>query len=116
MADITLTRTTNGDRDLVTWETLTSANAAGTVYESDGLRMAVATFQAFGTFDGATLVLQGSNDGTNWVTIVDSSTTSPISLTAAGYAEISTAFAYIRPSTSGGGGSQDIDCILVARG
>lgn len=115
MADITLTRIANGDRDLVTWETLTSANAAGTVYESDGLRMAVATFQAFGTFDGATLVLQGSNDGTNFVTLNDTSGTA-ISLTAAGYAEVSTAFAYVRPSTSGGGGSQDIDCILVARG
>lgn len=115
MADITAATNHQGDRDLVTWATLTSSDTAGSAYEPSRTRGSVATVQFTGTFDSATAVLQGSNDGTNWVTIKDMGA-SDVSLTAAGYAEISTAFAYIRPSTSGGGGPQDIDCILVARG
>jgi len=71
--------------------------------------------QATGTFDTATLVLQGSNDGSTWAGLSDEFDTA-ISLTAAGWYEIRTAARFIRPSTSGGGGSQDIDVILVARG
>lgn len=115
MADIAFTASYLGSRDVITWATLTSSNAAGTAYQQEGTRAAIGTVQFTGTFDSATAVLQGSNDGTNYVTLKDS-LGSDVSFTAAGYAEISTAFAYIRPSTSGGGGSQDIDCILVARG
>lgn len=115
MADITLTRAANGDRDLVTWGSLTNSDTAGSAYQPDRTRTAIAAVQFTGTFDSATAVLQGSNDGTNWVTLTDTLGTA-ISFTSAGYAELSTAMAYIRPSTSGGGGSQDIDCILVARG
>ena len=115
MADITPDRTATGDKDTVTWETLTSSNAAGSAYEPGRTRAAIAAVQFTGTFDSATAVLQGSNDGSTWVTLNDTLGTA-ISFTAAGYAEVSTALAYIRPSTSGGSGSQDIDCILVARG
>lgn len=115
MADITSTRAFGGDRDVITWATLTSTNAAGSAYEPERTRGAIAAVHFTGTFDSATAVLQGSNDGTNWLTLNDPNGTA-VSFTAAGYAEVSTALAYIRPSTSGGGGSQDIDCILVARG
>lgn len=115
MADVTLTRAPQGDKDTITWATLTSTDAAGSAYEPDRTRAAIAAVQFTGTFDSATAVLQGSNNGTNWVTLSDT-LGSAISFTAAGYAELSTAVAYIRPSTSGGGGSQDIDCVLVARG
>lgn len=115
MADIDFTAQYLGSRDVITWATLTSTNAAGTEYEPERTRGAIAAVQVTGTPDSATLVLQGSNDGTTWVTLKDTLGTA-ISFTAAGYAEVSTAMAYIRPSTSGGGGSQDLDCILVARG
>lgn len=115
MADITPTANHKGDRDVITWETLTSSDANGASYEPELQRAAVAAVQFTGTFDSATAVLQGSNDGTNWVTLDDLSGVA-ISMTAAGAAEFSTAMLYIRPSTSGGGGSQDIDCIVVARG
>ena len=115
MADITRTRNSSGDRDVATWGTLTSSNAAGSIYEPEGTRAAVASVQFVGTFDSATAVLQGSNDGSTWVTLKDL-IGSDISLTAAGAAEFSASMLYIRPSTSGGGGSQDIDCIVVARG
>lgn len=116
MADITPTEARLFDDNYtVTWETLTSSNTAGASWDPKKTEASIATAQFTGTFDSATAVLQGSNDGTNWVTLKDMGA-SNVSFTSAGYAEISTAFAYIRPSTSGGGGSQDIDCILVARG
>lgn len=115
MADVAFTASYLGSRDEITWETLTSSNAAGSAYEPERTRAAIAAVQFTGTFDSATAVLQGSNDGTNWVTLNDT-LGSAISFTSAGYAELSTALAYIRPSTSGGSGSQDIDCVLVARG
>jgi len=115
MADVTLTKTTEGDFDVVTWETLTNSNTAGTAYEPARMRGLAGTVQVTGTPDSATLVLQGSNDGTNWVTLKDT-LGSDISFTAAGYAEFSTAFRYLRPSTSGGSGSQDLDVIICARG
>ena len=115
MADIEYTYTTRGGIDTVTWETLTSSDAAGASWPQPGTSAAIAAVQFTGTFDSATAILQGSNDGSTWVTLNDTLGTA-ISFTAAGYAEVSTALAYIRPSTSGGSGSQDIDCILVARG
>lgn len=115
MADITQTTSRLGAAVSTTWATLTSANAAGSAYQPERTRASVAAVQFTGTFDSATAVLQGSNDGTNWVTLSDVFGLN-VSFTAAGYAEISTAMAYLRPSTSGGGGSQDIDCILIARG
>lgn len=116
MADISLTRSALGDKDTITWATLTNANTDGTAYQPQRTRGAIAAVQFTGTFDSATAVLQGSNDGTNWITLSDPQDGTAISVTAAGAAEVSTAMAYIRPSTSGGGASQDIDCILVARG
>lgn len=116
MADIIEANVDKNERNVVTWETLTSANSAGRSFQPERLRGALATVQFTGTFDSATAVLQGSNDGINWETIKDAQSSLGISMTAAGYAEVQTGFLYIRPSTSGGGGSQDIDCILCARG
>jgi hypothetical protein len=115
MADIFQTTVQRESVATTTWATLTSANADGVAYKPERNRASVAAVQFTGTFDSATAVLQGSNDGTNWETLSDVFGLN-ISFSAAGYAEVSTAMAYLRPSTSGGGGSQDIDCILVARG
>lgn len=116
MADIIRTVDRAGDKDVVTWESLTDSDAAGTYYKPGRARAAIAAVQFTGTFDSATAVLEGSNDGTSYVTLRNSQDGTAVSFTAAGYAEISTAMQFIRPSTSGGGASQDIDCILVARG
>lgn len=115
MANVDFDLSNAGGTTLVTWETLTSTNAAGTAWEPIARQGLGITFQVAGTPDSATIVLQGSNDGTNWLTVKDT-LGSDVSLTAAGYAEVSTGFRYLRPSTSGGGGSQDIDCLLAARG
>ena len=115
MADVAPTISYVGDRDVVTWTTLVSANANGSPYQPERLRAVRATVQAIGTWDTATLVLQGSNDGTNWYTLNDAQGTA-ISFTADGYAELNTASLYIRPSTSSHGAGTDLDVILVARG
>jgi hypothetical protein len=70
--------------------------------------------QVTGTFGGATITLQGSNDGTNFVTLKDSAGTA-ISVTAAGMAEFSTAALYLKP-TSTGGTADNVTVTLILRG
>jgi hypothetical protein len=59
--------------------------------------------QINGTFGGATVVFQGSNDGTNWFTLSDVSNTA-ISVTANALRELRTSAVYVRPAISGGTG------------
>jgi hypothetical protein len=70
--------------------------------------------QVTGTFGGATITLQGSNDGTNFVTLKDSAGTA-ISVTAAGMAEFSTAALYLKP-TSSGGTADNVTVTVILRG
>lgn len=82
--------------------------------DGGGIAFADKTVQIEGAFDSATVVIQGSNDGTNWFTL-----TNPAG------ADISTGVdtleailenpIYIRPSTSGGLGSAVINVILSGR-
>ena len=73
-----------------------------------------ASVQVVGTFGGATVTLQASNDGTNWVDAKDV-LGDTVTLTTTGYFELSLSAAYIRPAISGGSGN-DIDVIVVLRG
>lgn len=95
----------------VTWETLTEADTAGAYFMVNGPKRGCVTVT--GTFGGATVVLQGSNDGTNWVTLTDLAG-SAISVSAAGIAEFSTACMYVRAS-AGSGTGQDVDIIMALR-
>ena len=95
------------------WETITEADTAASVLTS-GTTPAISSVQAVGTFGSATVVMQGSNDGTNWINL-DDTTGTEIAFTAAGGAEFSSSYLYLRPSISGGTG-QDIDVHLVMRG
>lgn len=97
----------------VFWETLTEADTATAVIPS-ATAPAIASVQVTGTFGGATVVLQGSNDGTNYFTLKDTAG-SDISLTAAGGADFSVGCLQIRPSASGGS-SQDVDITVIFRG
>mgnify|MGYP001798680175 CR=1 FL=1 len=115
MPDIAINIDTKFAREVATWEGITSGDPTGEPYLPSEQRASVATVQFSGTFDGATATLQGSNDGTNWITLRDTAQLD-VSVTEADYAEISTAFLYIRPLTTGGGGSQSINCVLAARG
>lgn len=62
------------------------------------------SLQVEGTFAGATVILEGTNDGTNWFPLDDKQGT-PISLTAAGLEAMGPRPWKVRASTSGGGGS-----------
>jgi hypothetical protein len=70
--------------------------------------------QVTGTFGSATIALQVSNDGTNFVTLKDGSGVA-ITFTAAGMAEFSTAARYIKP-TSSGGTADNVTVTIVLRG
>lgn len=74
-----------------------------------------ASVQAVGTFGGATITMQVSNDGTNWANVSDVSSVPVVMTTATQYYEMSLSSAYIRGVIAGGSGS-DIDVILVLRG
>lgn len=74
----------------------------------------VGSIQISGTFGGATVALEQSNDGTNWFPAVDP-LGAAISATAAEISEMSLAAAYLRPTITGGTGST-VDVIIVFRG
>lgn len=94
------------------WETLTESdtaasqrvNISGTVLSS---------VSVVGTFGGATVLLQGSHDNTNWFTVKDSAG-NDVSFTAAGSAETPSTFVFYRFSASGGT-SQDVDCRMTVK-
>lgn len=67
-----------------------------------------------GTFGGATVGLQASNDGTTFFNIKDLGGT-PISTGAAAMFEFTTAAMYLRPVISGGAGDA-VDVVVVLRG
>lgn len=96
----------------ILWETLTEDDTAAHIMPGS-IAGVVGSVQVIGTFGSATVVLQGSNDGSTWWSLKDTSGTA-ISLTAAGGADFSTAALYVRPSASGGT-SQDIDIHMVLR-
>lgn len=110
MATVTNT-TEHGEAIVHTWTQLTETNA-------DGLPVKIVgsgdrTFQVFGTFGGGTIVLQGSLDGTNWVTLKDPSSTA-ISLTSAGLRAVLEGVTYIRPAVTAGTGVS-LTAILMTR-
>lgn len=74
-----------------------------------------ASVQAVGTFGGATITMQVSNDGTNWASVNDVNSATVTMTAATQYFEMSLSSAYIRGVIAGGSGS-DIDVILVLRG
>lgn len=62
--------------------------------------------QVTGTFGGATVAMQGSNDGSNWVSLNDQAViANPCSFTSAGLKGVLQMPKYIRPVVSGGAGT-----------
>ena len=62
------------------------------------------SIQIAGTMGGATVVIQGSNDGVNWVTLRDPASVA-LSFTATDIKQLLEMALYIRPVSSGGTGS-----------
>lgn len=95
---------------VVTWAALGDAEAGDAVCLAQYSDRSV---QIDGTFGGATVVLEGSNDGVTYFTLTDPQTTA-ISKTAAALEAVSELTLYIRPRTSGGTGSS-VKVTLIAR-
>lgn len=74
----------------------------------------VGSVQISGTFGGATVALEQSNDGTTWFPAVDP-LGAAISATSNEITEMSLAAAYLRPTITGGAGSS-VSVIIVFRG
>lgn len=72
------------------------------------------TVQVFGTFGvGGTLIIEGSNDGTNWAAVANRAGTA-LSFTAAGINRIQDYPLYVRPRVTGGDGSTSLSVVIAA--
>ena len=100
--------------DLYNYDNLDTADTTPDLILASGTAPVVGSIQVVGTFGGASVALQGSNDGTNWAAINDRSGTA-IAITAAGASEFSTSFVYLRPLATGGTGD-DLDVFIALRG
>ncbi len=113
MATVTPVRSSLGvNVSKVFWEAMATSDTINTDLPS-GLESMAGSVQVTGTFDSATVTLTGSNDGTNYVTLKDS-TGAAISMTVAGLVNFSASCAYIKPGISGGG-TDDIDVTVIYR-
>lgn len=73
------------------------------------------TVQVAGTFGaGGTIVIEGSLDNTNWITLNNIQGTA-LSLTAGGLRAISEATTYLRPRVTAGDGTTSLTVTLMAR-
>lgn len=115
MATINPTVARNGDQSVMyyTYSTLTTTNDNGAPIEM--AEFADRSVQVTGTFGaGGTIVWQGSNDGSTWVTMSEPDGTA-ISLTAAGLKAVLEITRYARPFVSAGDGTTDLDVFVVCR-
>lgn len=104
-----------GQASKVLWETCLNNDVGAAVGNT---QYADRSVQVIGTFGGATVTMQGSNDGgTTWSTLNDGAGT-PLTFTAAGIKQVLEVSQKIRPSIAGGGGTTDLDVhlVMVARG
>ena len=92
--------------ELATGDTINALKLMGT-----GARRA--SVQISGTFGSATVKMQTSNDGTNFVDIKDIHNTA-VSATAAAIFEITSSAIYIRPAITGGT-ADSVDVTLFMR-
>lgn len=118
MATITPTITqitTHGDDcHVVTWTPMTNAGTdVGSPIEMPG--SADRSIQVSGTFGtGGTVLIEGSNDGTNYVTLNDPQGNA-LSVTTAKIEQLLELTRYIRPRISAGDGSTSLTVTMLLR-
>jgi len=96
----------------VLWETITCGDTGEPFEIADWVSQVI--FQATGTFNSATLTFQGSNDGTNYFSLVAPDGTTALTLTSAGGKPCTYLPRYVRPSLSGSSGG-DVDVTMLLR-
>ena len=110
------TSVNTGDQDgsskLFTWA-LTTADPTGDQVE--WVQWADRAFQANGTWGGATLTLQGSNDGTNWETLSNAAGGTAATQTANGGKAVIEVYRYARPSLTTPGTGATVAVTLHVR-
>ena len=113
MATIAVAKVSAQDPDLAyLWAALVTGSLDGAAIEIPG--RADMSVQVVGTFDTATLTMQGSNDGTNWAPLTDPQGNA-IAMTVAGIEQILEKTRYIRPLVSSVGATTDLDVHLYVR-
>ena len=111
MATIDFTKNEDNERvDIITWSNLSgAADDEGRDYVS--YLRPDKTVQVLDGFSGDTLVIEGSNDGTNYETLTDADGNA-LSFTGPGLKFVRESPHYLRPRIGGGTGS--VTVILVA--
>lgn len=102
----------DGSVKVIRWAGLSEADSSPAPFE--GPEWADRSVQIEGTFNGGTVVFEGSNDGTNWVTLSDPQGNA-ISKTAAALEQIEEVCRYMRPRVSAGTGLTINVTLLVRR-
>jgi hypothetical protein len=90
------------DGMVATWTPLAAAGDVGQALQRTDL--SDRSVQVTGTFAGATLVFEGSNDGVNFFPLSNPAG-SALSFTSAGLMQMTTATAWVRPHVSAGSGA-----------
>jgi hypothetical protein len=101
----------DGSVQKVIWTPLTNTNQDGG--PAQGIEFADRCVQVTGTFGGATITIQGSNDGTNWDTLNNAQGTAA-TFTAQGTKQLVEVPQFVRPLLSGGSGSS-LTVTMIAR-
>ena len=94
----------------ITWAALTTTDPTGTPAQWCEFSQRCVTIT--GTFGGATVTLQGSNDGTNYFTLTDLQTTA-ISKTSAALEQVAELPLLVKPVVTGGDGTTSITVIIT---
>lgn len=117
MATVTPTLTSqvstqDGSVVMASWD-LTTANADGSPIQY--VEWADRTWQAVGTWGGATLTFQGSNDGTNWFGLTNAAGGAAATLSANGGLATVELPLYVRPNLTTPGAGATVTVKLCAR-
>jgi hypothetical protein len=99
------------DAVVATWAPLAASGDIGQPLQRADL--ADRSVQVTGAFAGATLVLEGSNDGVNYFTL-SSPAGAALSFTAAGLMQVNMPVAFVRPHVTSGSGAS-LTVTLTAR-
>ena len=97
---------------VVTWESL-AANETGDANEMPGSSDRSVTIS--GTLSGATVIVEGSNNGTDYFTLTDPQG-NPISFTSTKLKAISEITAFTRPRINGGDGLTNVRIDICIKG
>lgn len=112
IANLDVSYNMTGTSRSVQWSGMATGDS-GSAYEVSPWSLISA--QATGTFGGATVAIEGSNDGTNFVTLTKAPGSTAASFTAAGLLQVVEHPRYIRPSVTGGAGSGIAVTLLLSK-